>query len=182
MSLGQTFEEKYINFFKFFNDSHPIKDIIEFINNNKIPTNSSYKRINLNMIDPQNLNILFHIIKTSASDGDCFQKLKCLIEKYNINYNVFDFIYHRKLPFYTCVKGYLQSTQYLIEKMNFNIDYIDTREQTLFFSAMKSYNIQLIEYLDQKYPNWIFYPDNQYNSCIFNIFKKNMKNMNKLEE
>ena len=174
MSIGQTFQEKYENFFNFFNQPRSLEEIIEFINKNNIPTNSQYQQINLNMIDSQNLNILFHIIKKSESDEDCLKKLKLLIEKYNVNYNGFDYIYHRKIPFYTCVKGYLKSTKYLIEKMDFNIRNFDSREQTIFFSAIKSYNIELMKYLDRKYPKWIFYPDSNYNSCIFMIFKKNM--------
>ena len=79
MSLGQTFEEKYVNFFKFFNTNHSIKEIKDFININKIPTNASCMRIHLNMIDSQNLNILFYIIINSVTDDDCFQKLKLLV-------------------------------------------------------------------------------------------------------
>ena len=174
MSIGQTFEEKYTNFFNFFNQPHTLEEIIDFITKNNIPTNSPYMNISLNMIDSQNLNILFHIIKKSVSDEDCLKKLKTLIEKYNVNYNGFDYIYHRKIPFYTCVKGYLKSTEYLIEKMDFNIRNLDSRGQTIFFSAIKSYNIELMKYLDKKYPNWMFYPDNNFSSCIFMIFKKNM--------
>ena len=174
MSIGQTFQEKYENFFNFFNQPRSLEEIKDFINKNNIPTNSQYQQINLNMIDSQNLNILFHIIKKSESDEDCLKKLQLLIEKYNVNYNGFDYIYHRKIPFYTCVKGYLKSTIYLIEKMDFNIRNFDSREQTIFFSAIKSYNIELMKYLDRKYPKWIFYPDSNYNSCIFMIFKKNM--------
>lgn len=172
MSLGKTFQEKYENFFKFFSHPKTITEIIDFIEKNKIPIESNYLRINLNMIDKNNLNILFYIIITSETDEDCLKKLKLLIEKYKVNYNIFDSISHRRLPYYTCVKGYLESTKYLIEKLNFNIQYIDSKEETLFFVAIRSYNIELVKYLDEKYPNWIFYPDSKYNSCIFNIFKR----------
>ena len=134
------------------------------------------------MIDNKNLNILFHIIIKSDSDLDCLQKLQFLIEEYNINYDIFDFIHHRKLPFYTCVKGYLESTKYLINKMDFNINDTETDGKTLFFSAIKSYNINLMEYLDNKYPNAIFYTDEMDNSCIFNIFKKDIKNISNKDD
>ena len=134
------------------------------------------------MIDNQNLNILFHIIIRSDSDLDCLNKLKYLIEEYNLNYNVFDYIHHRKLPFYTCVKGFLESTKYLLDKMDFDISYTESDGKTLFFSAIKSYNVELMEYLDNKYPQSIFFTDNENNTCIFNIFKKDTKNMRNKEE
>ena len=175
MLLGKTFEEQYENFFKFFdNKNYTIKDIEDFIQLNKIPTHSTFNRINLNMIDSQNLNILFYITKRSTSDEDCVQKLKLLIEKYKVSYTGFDFNYQRKLPFYTCVRGYLKSTKYLIEKMNFKINDYDSRGQTLFFCAFRSYNLDLIKYLDEKFPTFIFFPDYTYSSCIYNIFKKNL--------
>ena len=182
--LGITFEEKYTNFFNFFSNKHNKSEIEEFIKTNKISSysNSYLECIYLNMIDSQNLNILFHIIIKSDSDLDCLQKLKFLIEEYNINYNAFDYIHHRTLPFYTCVKGYLESTKYLLDKMNFNINYTETDGKTLFFSAIKSYNIELMEYLDNKYPNSIFCTDDKNNSCIFNIFKKDIKNLEKKED
>ena len=130
------------------------------------------------MIDRNNLNILFHIIRTSKTDEDCLEKLKLLIEQYNINYAIFD-INRRTLPFYTCVKGYLNSTKYLIEKMDFNIAMRDKQEETLFFSAIRSYNIDLVKYLDNKYKGWIFYPNKENNSCIFSIFKKTIKDEKK---
>ena len=176
MYLGRTFQEKYENFFKFFGESsRTLNEINNFIHENKIPIDSHINNINLNMIDPQNLNILFHVIRKSISDLDCFEKLKLLIEKYHVKYNLFDVSRHRTLPFYTCVKGYLESTKYLIEKMNYNIKIRDSREETLFFSAIRSYNIELVKYLDEKYKNYIYYPNIQYNSCIFNIFKNSMK-------
>ena len=182
--LGNTFEEKYTNFFRFFSDKHTKSELSNFIKENKIPpySNSIFQNINLNMLDNQNLNILFHIIIKSDSDLDCLEKLKYLIEEQNVNYNVFDFIHHRQLPFYTCVKGYLESTKYLIEKMNFDINFRETDGKTLFFSAIKSYNIKLMEYLDNKFPNSIFVMDSKYNTCIFNIFKKDIKNLNKKDE
>lgn len=182
--LGNTFEEKYSNFFKFFSSKHTKSEIEEFILKNRLsPYSNSYlENIYLNMIDNKNLNILFHIIIKSDSDLDCLQKLKFLIEEYNINYDTFDFIHHRKLPFYTCVKGYLESTKYLINKMNFNINDTETDGKTLFFSAIKSYNINLMEYLDNKYPNAIFYTDEMDNSCIFNIFKKDIKNISNKDD
>ena len=120
--LGETFPEKYSNFFKFFRDSNKsIKEITTFIESHSIPNYSSeYNKIHLNMIDPKNLNILFHVIRNCKSDDDCLQKLRFLIEKYNINYNIFD-INRRTLPFYTCVKGFLNSTKYLVEKMDYDI-------------------------------------------------------------
>jgi len=96
------------------------------------------------------------------------------IEKYNIDYNVFD-INQRTLPFYTCVRGYLNSTKYLLDKMDFNIDKKDIKGETLFFSAIRSYNIELVKYLDNKYEGWIFAPNVEFDSCIFNIFKKSLK-------
>ena len=182
--LGNTFEEKYTNFFKFFSTKHTISEIEGFISKNKISSysNKSYNSIHLNMIDNQNLNILFHIIIRSDSDSDCLSKLKYLIEEYNLNYNVFDYIHHRKLPFYTCVKGFLESTKYLIDKMNFDISYTESDGKTLFFSAIKSYNVVLMEYLDKKFPQSIFYTDNENNTCIFNLFKKDIKNMRNNEE
>ena len=126
------------------------------------------------MIDKQNLNILFHIIRKSNSDKDCLEKLKLLIEKFHVKYNLFD-KHHRTLPFYTCVRGYLESTKYLLEKMNYDINFLDFKEETLFFSAVRSYNIELVQYLDEKYKNWIFYPNSEYNSCIYYIFKDSMK-------
>ena len=179
MSIGQTFEEQYENFFKFFNDNHSIEEITDFIITNDIPSFSPYKQIHLNMIDSKNFNILFYIILKSLSDEDCLKKLKLLIEEYHVNYKVFDFNYQRRIPFYTCIKGYLESTKYIIEKLNYNIELMDNREQTLFFSAFKSYNLELVKYLDRKFPNYIFFPDSQYNSCIYDIFKKDM---NKPEE
>ena len=182
--LGKTFEEKYTNFFKYFSNKHTKKEIEEFITKNRIPKNSnSYmNNINLNIVDNQNLNILFHIIIKSESDSDCLEKLKFLIEEYDINYNSFDFIHHRNLPFYTCVKGYLESTKYLINKMNFDISFKETDGKNLFFSAIKSYNIKLVEYLDNKFPNSIFNVDDKKNTCIFNIFKKDIKNLEKKED
>ena len=174
MIQGKTFEEKYQSFFKYFNQPRTISEIIEFIDKNKIPSDAPFRKIHLNMIDTKNLNILFYIVTTSSSDNDCLQKLRLLIEKYDVNYNIFDFNYHRKIPFYTCIKGYLESTKYLIDKMNFTIDYVDEREQSLFFSAIRSYNLELVEYLDKKFPRWIYFPDNKNYTCIFNIFKKNM--------
>ena len=182
--LGKTFEEKYTNFFKYFINKNTKKEIEEFITKNRIPKNSnSYmNNINLNIVDNQNLNILFHIIIKSESDLDCLEKLKFLIEEYDINYNSFDFIHHRNLPFYTCVKGYLESTKYLINKMNFDISFKETDGKNLFFSAIKSYNIKLVEYLDNKFPNSIFNADDKKNTCIFNIFKKDIKNLEKKED
>ena len=127
------------------------------------------------MIDPQNLNILFHIVRKSKSDKECLEKLMLLIEQYNLNYNLLD-INRRTLPFYTCVKGYLNSTKYLLEKMNYNIALKDNKGETLFFSAIRSYNIELVKFLDNKYKRWLYMPNNEYSSCIFNIFKKSMKN------
>lgn len=176
MSLGKTFQEKYQNFFDFFGkSSRTLEEIDNFINDNKIPNFSRLNRINLNMIDPQNLNILFHIVRKSDSDKDCVEKLKLLIEKYHVKYNLFDGKHHRMLPFYTCVKGFLLSTKYLIEKMNYNINYLDFKQETIFFSAMRSYNVELVKYLDEKFTNWIFFPNSEYNSCIYYIFKDSMK-------
>lgn len=175
MSLGKTFEEKYLNFFKFFSDSsRTLEEIDTFIQNYKIPVFSSINRINLNMIDTQNLNILFHIIRKSRSDEDCLSKLKLLIEKYHVEYKLFDGIQHRTLPYYTCVRGYLKSTKYLIEKMDYKIEFCDSKAESLFFSAIRSFNLELVEYLDQKYKNWIYFPNNEFNSCIYYIFKKSM--------
>ena len=183
-SLGNTFEKKYTNFFKFFNTKHTISEIIDFIEKNKILSHSkpSFDSIHLNMIDTQNLNILFHIVIRSDSDKECLQILKYLIEKYDINYNGFDYIHHRKLPFYTCVKGFLESTKYLIEKMNFDINYKESDGRNIFFSAIKSYNIKLLEYLDNKFPHNIFDIDQKKNTCIFNIFKKDIKNKDNIEK
>ena len=179
MSLGSNFEDCYLNFFKFFSDSSKtIKEINDFISLHSIQNFSSQNKIHLNMIDRNNLNILFHIIRTSKTDEDCLEKLKLLIEQYNINYTIFD-INRRTLPFYTCVKGYLNSTKYLIEKMDFNIAMRDKQEETLFFSAIRSYNIDLVKYLDNKYKGWIFYPNKENNSCIFSIFKKTIKDEKK---
>jgi len=173
--LGSSFAESYSNFFKFFGDSNKsIPEINSFINLNSLKNYSLPYKINLNMIDPKNLNILFHIIRKSKSDEECLEKLKLLIEKYNIDYNVFD-INQRTLPFYTCVRGYLNSTKYLLDKMDFNIDKKDIKGETLFFSAIRSYNIELVKYLDNKYEGWIFAPNVEFDSCIFNIFKKSLK-------
>ena len=172
--LGKTFYDKYIEYFQYISKPHTLQELINFINNNNLSANSKYYDVNLNSIDPKNLNILFYIIITSNSDEDCYQKLKTLIEQYNVNFNAFDFIHFRKLPFYSCVKGYLKTSQYLIDKLNFDIKCFETGNKTLFFSAIKSYNIELMKYLDNKYPSWIFYPDDNYNSCIYEIFKKNM--------
>lgn len=182
-SLINSFEIKYTNFFNFFSTKHTISEITNFIESNKILSHStSFDSIYLNMIDKQNLNILFHIVITSDSDKDCLEKLKYLIEKYDINYNGFDYIHHRKLPFYTCVKGFLDSTKYLIEKMNFDINFKETDGKNLFFSAIKSYNIKLLEYLDNKFPLSIFDIDQKRNTCIFNIFKKDIKNKANIEK
>ena len=182
-SLINSFEIKYTNFFNFFSTKHSISEITNFIESNKILSHStSFDSIYLNMIDKQNLNILFHIVITSDSDKDCLEKLKYLIEKYDINYNGFDYIHHRKLPFYTCVKGFLDSTKYLIEKMNFDINFKETDGKNLFFSAIKSYNIKLLEYLDNKFPLSIFDIDQKRNTCIFNIFKKDMTNKANIEK
>ena len=173
MSDWTKFQTEYINFFGFFVKPHSIEEIDEYIKSNHIPSySSSCFAINLNMIDKNNLNVLFHIVIRSESDNDCLSKLKLLIEKYNVNYNGFDSEKYRRLPYFTCVKGYLESTKYLLNKMNYNIQMVDKNEETLFFSAMRSYNIELVKYLDNRYPNWIFYPDANYNSCIFSIFKK----------
>ena len=182
-SLINSFEIKYTNFFNFFSTKHTISEITNFIESKKILSHStSFDSIYLNMIDKQNLNILFHIVITSDSDKDCLEKLKYLIEKYDINYNGFDYIHHRKLPFYTCVKGFLDSTKYLIEKMNFDINFKETDGKNLFFSAIKSYNIKLLEYLDNKFPLSIFDIDQKRNTCIFNIFKKDMTNKANIEK
>jgi len=182
-SLINSLEIKYTNFFNFFSTKHTISEITNFIESNKILSHStSFDSIYLNMIDKQNLNILFHIVITSDSDKDCLEKLKYLIEKYDINYNGFDYIHHRKLPFYTCVKGFLDSTKYLIEKMNFDINFKETDGKNLFFSAIKSYNIKLLEYLDNKFPLSIFDIDQKRNTCIFNIFKKDMTNKANIEK
>ena len=183
-SLVNTFQKKYTNFFKFFSTKHTIKEIEDFITKNKILSqpNSSFDNIHLNIIDNQNLNILFHTVIRSDSDKECLQILKYLIEKYDINYNGFDYIHHRKLPFYTCVKGFLDSTKYLIEKMNFDINFKETDGKNLFFSAIKSYNIKLLEYLDNKFPLSIFDIDQKRNTCIFNIFKKDMTNKANIEK
>ena len=175
--LGVTFQERYSNFFKFFNGSNKsIPEIKSFISQNSLKNySSSYNQIHLNMIDPQNLNILFHIVRKSKSDKECLEKLMLLIEQYNLNYNLLD-INRRTLPFYTCVKGYLNSTKYLLEKMNYNIALKDNKGETLFFSAIRSYNIELVKFLDNKYKRWLYMPNNEYSSCIFNIFKKSMKN------
>ena len=173
--LGPSFTESYSNFFKFFSDSSKsISEINSFITLNSLKNYSNPNKINLNMIDTKNLNILFHIIRKSKSDEECLEKLKLLIEKYNINYEIFD-INRRTLPYYSCVKGYLNSTKYLLEKMNYDIAKKDNKGETLFFSAMRSYNIELVKYLDNKYENWIFVPNSNYYCCIFNIFKKSMK-------
>lgn len=172
MSDWTNFQTQYINFFDFFVKQHTKEEIDEYIKNNHIPSySSSCFTINLNMIDKNNLNVLFHIVIRSTSDMDCLGKLKLLIEKYNVNYNGFDSEKYRRLPYFTCVKGYLESTKYLLDKMNYNIQMVDKNEETLFFCAMRSYNIKLVEYLDSRYPNWIYYPDANYNSCIFSIFK-----------
>ena len=182
-SLINSFEIKYTNFFNFFSTKHTISEITNFIESKKILSHStSFDSIYLNMIDKQNLNILFHIVITSDSDKDCLEKLKYLIEKYDINYNGFDYIHHRKLPFYTCVKGFLDSTKYLIEKMNFDINFKETDGKNLFFSAIKSYNIKLLEYLDNKFPLSIFDIDQKRNTCIFNIFKKDITNKANIEK
>lgn len=176
MSLGNTLEEQYENYFKFFGESNrSIEEIEKFIQENKIPSFSYPTQINLNIIDTKNLNALFHIVRKSVSDSDCLGKLKLLIEKYNVNYNFFDAKYHRSLPFYTCVKGYFESTKYIIDKMDFHIDFRDSKEETIFFSAMRSYNIDLVKYLDERYKNWIFFPNGEYNSCIYYIFKDSIK-------
>lgn len=173
--LGSSFAESYSNFFKFFSDSSKsISEINTFISTNSLKNYSNINKINLNMIDLKNLNILFHIIRKSKSDDECLEKLKLLIEQYNIDYNLFD-INQRTLPFYTCVKGYLNSTKYLLELMDYKIERKDIKGETLFFSAIRSYNIELVKYLDRKYEGWIFDLNSQYNSCIFNIFKKAMK-------
>ena len=174
--LGVTFQERYSNFFKFFStSSKTIQEIKSFISENSLKNySSSYSTIHLNMIDKNNLNILFHIVRTSKSDKECLEKLKLLIEEYNINYNILD-KKRRTLPFYTSVRGYLLSTKYLLEKMNFNIALRDINGETLFFSAIRSYNIELVKYLDNKYQKWLYMPNNEYSSCIFNIFKKSMK-------
>ena len=182
MSSQKTFEEKYDDFFNFFNNNHSIEEIEDYIIKNDIPSFSPYKQIHLNMIDSRNLNILFYIILKSESDEDCLKKLKLLIETYNVNYKVFDFNCQRRIPFYTCIKGYLQSTKYIIEKLNYNIELMDNREQTLFFSAFKSYNLELVKYLDKRFPKYIFFPDSQYNSCIYDIFKKNMNSPEQIKK
>ena len=139
MSLGITLDEQYENYFKFSGESNrSIEEIEKFIHKKKIPSFSYPAYINLNVIYTKNLNTLFHIVRKSVSDLDCLGKLKLLIEKYNINYNFFDAKYHRSLPFYTCIKGYLESTKYLIDKMDFHIDFRDSKEETIFFSAMRS--------------------------------------------
>ena len=176
LKLGSTFQERYSNFFKFFSTTtKTIQEIKSFISENSLKNNSSsYSTIHLNMIDQNNLNILFHIVRKSKSDKECLEKLKLLIEEYNINYNLLD-KRRRTLPFYTCVKGYLLSTKYLLEKMNYNIALRDINGETLFFSAIRSYNIELVKFLDNKYQKWLYMPNNEYSSCIFNIFKKSMK-------
>ena len=173
--LGSSFAESYTNFFKFFSDSSKsISEINSFITLHSLKNYSNPNKINLNMIDTNNLNILFHIIRKSKSDDECLEKLKLLIEKYNINYEIFD-IKRRTLPYYSCVKGFLNTTKYLLEKMNYDIAKKDINGETLFFSAMRSYNIELVKYLDNKYVNWISEPNKDYYYCIFNIFKKSMK-------
>ena len=66
--------------------------------------------------------------------------------------------------------------------MNFDISFKETDGKNLFFSAIKSYNIKLVEYLDNKFPNSIFNADDKKNTCIFNIFKKDIKNLEKKED
>ena len=120
MSLGKTFQERYITFFKFFSDSSKsISEINNFIKANALKNQNQYK-ISLDMIDTKNLNILFHVIRKSKKDEECLEKLKYLVEECGVNYNVFD-INQRTIPFYTCVKGYFNCTKYLLEKMNYNI-------------------------------------------------------------
>ena len=178
LSLGDTLEDQYDNFFKFFGDENrSIEEIEKFINDYDIPSFACATRISLNVIDTKNLNALFHVVRKSVSDLECLEKLKLLIEKYEINCHYFDAKFHRSLPFYTCVKGFLESTKYVIEKMDFHIEFRDTKEETIFFSAMRSHNIELVNYLYNKYKKWIYVPNKEYNSCIYYIFKDSIKTL-----
>jgi hypothetical protein len=66
--------------------------------------------------------------------------------------------------------------------MNFDINYKESDGRNIFFSAIKSYNIKLLEYLDNKFPHNIFDIDQKKNTCIFNIFKKDIKNKDNIEK
>jgi hypothetical protein len=54
--------------------------------------------------------------------------------------------------------------------MNFDINYKESDGRNIFFSAIKSYNIKLLEYLDNKFPHNIFDIDQKKNTQIFSNF------------
>ena len=174
--LNKAFQDQYSEFFKFFADSNKnISEMNSYINTiSPLVSSPDNFRFNINIIDNKNLNILFHVIRKSKTDEECLEKIKFLIESCGVNYEIFD-INKRTLPYYSCVKGFFNTTVYLIDKMNFNIALKDNKEETLFFSALRSFNIKLINYLDQKYRGWVYYPNASYETCIFNIFKKSIK-------
>ena len=172
----KTLSEQYKEYFDFFNKNHTLNEIKKYIANYKLSYIPIKNKVHLNIIDQNHTNILFYIVNKTNSDLDCLSKIKFLIEKLKVKYKIID-IKQRSLPVYTCIKGYLESTKYLLDKMDYNIYYVDDKGQNLFFYAIRSFNIDLVKYLDKRYPHAIFMQNLDYNSCIFAIFRKNVANL-----
>lgn len=171
--------DNYTKYFNYFSSSnHSLSEIKNYITTNNIPSHGDKLQLNLNVVDPSLLNILFHIVMKAETDEDCLEKLKYLIEEKKVNYKCFDYK-QRRLPFYTCAKGFLLSTQYLIEKMKYDINFVDISERTLFFEAI--FHVNILEYLDNHFPKAIFFTDEKNESCIFELFRqrKNKRVFNK---
>ena len=169
----KTLSEQYNEYFDFFKKNHSLNEIQKYIINNKLSYIPIKNKVHLNIIDQNHTNILFYIVNKTDNDLDCLLKIKFLIEKQKVKYQIID-IRQRSLPVYTCIKGYLKSTKYLLDKMDYNIYYVDEDGQNLFFYAIRSFNVDLVKYLDNKYPHAIFMQNSDYNSCIFAIFRKNV--------
>ena len=167
----KTLSEQYNEYFDFFKKNHSLNEIQKYIINNKLSYIPIKNKVHLNIIDQNHTNILFYIVNKTDNDLDCLLKIKFLIEKQKVKYQIID-IRQRSLPVYTCIKGYLKSTKYLLDKMDYNIYYVDEDGQNLFFYAIRSFNVDLVKYLDNKYPHAIFMQNSDYNSCIFAIFRK----------
>ena len=60
--------------------------------------------------------------------------------------------------------------------MNYNISIKDKKEETLFFSAIRSYNIELVKYLDNKYKGWIYYPNKRQGNFLYKVREDGTEN------
>lgn len=176
----QKFRFKYFSYFAYFKRQLTIEQIKNYLESNKILIKNIKNHVNINSVDINNLNILFITTLHSNNDLDCLLKMKFLIENYQINFFGFD-DHQRRLPVYTCMKGFLESTKYILEKMNFDIKLVDEKKRNLFFYALRSFNLNLVNYLDEKYPYAIYELDEDYNGSHYFIFNKEIKKREKNE-